>query len=1184
MALVCPNCGSDNPNGVNVCRKCAVPLARACRTCGFENPGNFKFCGNCGTSLNAAPLPATAGPERARAASPIPTVLAEKITSARKQIEGERRTVTVLFSDISGYTGIAEKLDPEQVYEIIDSTLKAFADEIYRHEGTIDKLMGDGLMALFGAPIAHEDDPARAVYAALGMQDALRRINVDLEERFGIALKVRIGLNSGLVVVGSIGSDLRMEYTALGDTVNVASRLQSVAEPGTIVASRSVYEQTEPLFDYRELGSIRVKNRVEPVEIHEVVAPRQTAGRVRGIAGLAAPMIGRAEELARLRDVVDDLVAKQRGRIVLVTGNAGIGKSRLTAELKAYLANQPATVIEGGCLSYGQPAYGVFLRLLKTLFDIAEDDPEEAVRAKIERTTRRLLPEASLNQVLPYVEHLFSLRIIEREMAARIRHLAPQQLQQQTFLALRDLMVSKAKDTPLVLIFEDIHWIDQLSLDLLTFILAAAEDAPLLIYCNSRPGDGTGAAQIQRLGAELYAANFISISLSPLSHADSVALVDLLLTISDLPESLKQLIPQRAEGNPFYLEEIIRMLIDRGIIRRGDDRWLVDPAADLTGLEVPRTLQGLIMARVDHLSEGARQAVQCSAVIGREFSYRLLSAVVDGAASLNEDVRELEERELISRRASGADVEFRFHHVLIQETVYNSLLVRRRERLHHQIAEGIEALFRDRGEEHVEQLAFHFAESKDADRALPYLIRAGQRAADRFANDEALRYYRQAVDCLLKTNAPVEPRIQTYAGLGSVQSFVADYDGALNSYRAALELARTGGLVSFRQTAEIMRHIGRVYERRGDYVEALRWLTDSLAEVERDPDAAGSEERARIMNDIGWVHYRRGEFDAAYEWRMRSLQLTEGTDHYKEMASTYAGLVVLFTRKGDWARAMAYGEKGLQLRETIGDTFGVSQSHTSLGAIAGDQCDWDRALGHFEQALEIKQRIGEIGGIARLNSNLGFLYLEKGNYARAEQYCQKALEIAEKVKSELLVCQVLNNLANVLSLQGRFERAIPYLTRSLGIATAKGSKEQMAEALSLLAEARGGQKQFDPANQAAQQAVALAAEIGSRLIEGQGLRTLAKLAREQGNRPAAEIHIRRALSILSELKNPSEIAKTQFQLALLQRESGQWAEARGALEEATHTFERLGAQAEYSQASAELRRLDETVTTNTSVG
>jgi class 3 adenylate cyclase/Tfp pilus assembly protein PilF len=1176
MANRCPKCGYENVGGVNVCGQCAAPLVRACPACDFENPGNFKFCGNCGTGLDAAPAHAPSTESRPRAPAPIPAQLAEKITSAGKQIEGERRTVTALFSDISGYTAISEKLDPEQVYDIIDSTLKAFSDEIYKHEGTIDKVLGDGMMALFGAPIAHEDDPARAVRAALGMQDALRRVNVDLEERFGITLKVRIGLNSGLVAVGSIGSDLRMEYTALGDTVNVASRLQSVAEPGTVLVSRSVYEQALAWFEFRELGSIRVKNRVEPVEIYEVVAPRQKVGRVRGIPGLAAPMVGRAQELTQLRRIADDLITKQRGRIVLVTGNAGIGKSRLTAELKNYLANQWATVIEGACLSYGQPAYGVFLGLLKALFEIADGDPEEQVREKIERAASALLSASSLNEVLPYVEHLFSLRIFEKEMAARIRHLTPPQLQQQTFLAIRDLLVAKAQDKPLVLILEDIHWIDQLSLDLLTFILSTVEDAPLLIYCNSRLGEGQGAEQVQRLGDELYAANFVQVPLSPLSHADSVALIDLLLTISDLPERLKQIIPQRAEGNPFYLEEIIRMLIDRGIIRRSDDHWQVDADADLSGLEVPRTLQGLIMTRVDHLSEGARHALQCAAVIGRDFSYRLLNAVVDGAVDLGEDARELEERELIHRVAGGAEMEFRFHHLLIQETVYNSLLVRRRERLHHKIAEGIETLFRDRSEEHVEQLAFHYAESKDIDRALPYLIRAGEHAADRFANDAALRYYRQAVDCLLKTSAPVEQRIRLYNGLGSVQGFVADYDGAINSFRTALELARTATQVEPpRSIAEIMRRIGRVYERRSDYAAALRWLDDSLAELERDPSAARSEERAHILNDIGWVHYRLGQFDEAYQWRMRSLQMVEGTDHYNEMASAYAGLVALFTRKGDWERALAYGEKGLQLREMIGDTFGVSQSHTSLGAIAGEQCDWDRALHHFDQALEIKQRIGDVGGISRLNSNLGFLYLEKGDYARAALCCQKALEIGERIKNGNLICQSLINLANVRILRNEFAEAISLLNRGLEIATRTDSQEMVAETEWLLAEARLGQKQFDQANQLARQAADRASEIGSRLIEGKARRTLAKIARERHDLSAAEDAVHRALTIMNDLKNPAEIAKSQFQLALLQRERGQLPDARATLEQATHTFERLGAQQEYRQARAECERLTE---------
>ncbi len=446
----CPKCGHDNPPGVNVCGQCATPLAPICPHCGFENPANFKFCGNCGGKLDAAPARVSPPEPRTHTAAPIPAALAQKISSVGKQIEGERRNVTVLFSDISGFTTIAEKLDPEQVYDFIDGTLKAFTAEIYKHEGTLDKVLGDGIMALFGAPIAHEDDPARAVRAALGMQDALKRINADLEPRLGISLRVRIGLHTGTVVVGNIGSDLRMEYTALGDTVNVASRLQSAAEPGTILVSRAVYEPTKPLFEFRELGAIRVKNRVEPVEIFEVLAPRQVAGRVRGIPGLSAPMIGREEEFARVRRVVDDLATNRRGRIVLVTGNAGIGKSRLTSELKGYLANKWATVLEGACLAYGQPAYGVFLQILKSLFGIADNDPEEIAREKIERVVQDLLPGEESLQVVPYLEHLLGLRIFEKEMATRIRHLAPPQLQQQTFIAIRELLTALAQGKPLV--------------------------------------------------------------------------------------------------------------------------------------------------------------------------------------------------------------------------------------------------------------------------------------------------------------------------------------------------------------------------------------------------------------------------------------------------------------------------------------------------------------------------------------------------------------------------------------------------------------------------------------------------------------------------------------------------------------------------------------------------------------
>jgi predicted ATPase/class 3 adenylate cyclase len=1174
MLNSCPQCGSENPVGTRVCMQCASSLVRTCPNCGFDNPTNFRFCGNCGNHLLGTPATPFDETQMERVYSAIPPGLAEKISRAGKQLEGERRQVTVLFADLSGFTAASEKLDPEQVYEFVDSLLKAFIDEIYRHEGTLDKFMGDGVMALFGAPVAHEDDPARALRAALGMQIALRRLSDELESRLGVSLKMRVGLNTGTVVVGSVGSNLRMNYTALGDTVNVAARLQTLAEPGTILVSRPIYEATRPLFEFRELGSIRVKGRVEPVEIFEVIAPRHSPGRVRGIPGLAAPMVGRSEEFARLRQAVEKLVSQRQGRIVLVTGEAGIGKSRLTAEFEQFLSDKPVTVLEGACLPYGQPAYGVFLRLLRAYFQIADDDGEETLREKIERSVRRVLEPDTIPQVLPYLEKLFSVRVAEKGPAQRVEYLEPAQLQQQTFVAVRALLMAQARKHPLVLIFEDIHWVDRLSLDLLISLLGTVEHLPLLLHCTSRPGEGSALPQIQKLGTENFPSSFVHLNLSPLSQADSIALMDLLLTIADLPEYLKQTIPQRAEGNPFYLEEIIRMLIDRGIIRRANTHWEVSPDADLAALEVPQTLQGLIMTRVDHLSESARQMIQCASVIGRDFSCRLLGNVMEGAPSLQEDLQELEDHELIRRVGGGNDDDYHFHHVLIQETVYNSLLLRRRERLHHKIAEGIEMLFADRLEDHTEPLAYHYTESKDASHALPYLIRAGARAAARFANDEALSHYRLAADSLTQTHPTVDQRIEVYSGLGAVRTFTGDYGGALDAYLAALDLIRTQqGAQAPRFVAEMMRRIGRVQERRGDYVQALHWLENALTELDRDPSSIEAVERVRIYNDIGWVHHRRGELEDAYRWRMKSLQIAEGTDYYNELASVYNGLAAMFRNKGDWARAMAYAEKGLRLRETLGDTYGVANSHTNLGVLAWDQGDWNKALHHLERSLELKRSIGDIEGVSRLNNNLSEVCLVKGDYERAIDLAKHALAIAEKIKNSHLVCLSLVRLGQVEILENQTDRAIVDLKRSLNVATEMGSNENQADAQWLLAEAFLRQQRVDQAEECARLALAVASQMGKRLIEGSALRTLGEIACIRKEPATAAESLERSVVVFSELKNPFELAKTQFQLARLQRASNQPAQARATLEMAIGTFRRLGAEAELQHALAELESL-----------
>jgi len=1147
-------------------------MSTQCATCGFSNPSNFKFCGNCGAALNAdsSRTPTT---ERLGRLSAIPSALAEKIALESKRIEGERRQVTVLFADVSGFTSISEKLDPEQVYEIADAVTKAFVDQIYAHEGTLDKFMGDGVMALFGAPVAHEDDPARAVRAALEMQDALRKIAQDFQARLNIPLKVRIGLNTGTVIVGSVGSDLRMDYTAIGDTVNVASRLQSVAEPGTILVSRSLYDLTQPLFHFRELGSIRVKGRVEPVEIFEALSPRETPGRARGIPGLAAPMVGRDTELAVLNHAVERVLTHRHGQMVLVTGDAGLGKSRLKSEARKFFQYQPLIVLEGAALSYGQSPYSIFLQLLKPVFELSGQDSAELLRDKIERVVRRVLPEPNVVEVLPYLLNLFSIPIVDKELGNRIRHLEPAMLQQQTFLAVRDFLGALAAERPLVLIFEDIHWIDQISLDLLCFLIESLERVPVLLYCNARPTEGGVVPKILELGKSNAPAAFHHIALSPLSHADSMALMDLLLSIAELPEELKQMIPDRAEGNPYYLEEIIRMLIDRGIIHRAEGRWEMTPGADVRGLEVPGTLQGLIMARADGLPEGSRHALQCASVIGRDFSYRLLSQVVDDPSRLHEQVGELEDRELINRVMQETDIGFRFHHVLIQDTVYRSLLKKRREYLHEKIAQTIEQLYWDQIEERVEQLAFHYAESQNAERALPYLLRAGKRAAARYANDQALGYYTAAADFLSQTNATPEQRGEIYAGLGEAQFIAGHSEQALVSFQSALDALRLSHGEATR-AAELMNRIGRVYERQSDATLALEWLNRALDELARDPGSERAVERALTYNNIGWVHYRQGHYEDAYQWRMKSLQIIEGTEHYTEIASAYNGLVAIFGQKGDWKRCLAYAEKGLHLREMIGDRVGVSQSHTNLGSIASGQCNWDQAIYHYARSLEIKEQVGDIAGIARLSNNLGSSYREKGDYARATQLCEQALETAEKIKHDNLVCFALNNLAHIQLQQREFDVAFGYASRCLETANRIKSKEHNAEAHWLSAEAHLGRGEIDLARTHAQQAVDIASSHGLRLIQGQALRTLGKIARAQKQFAQASDYVQRSLTIFSELENPFELARSQYLLGMLLFDQGKIPIASVALDGAMATFARLGARGEDALARAELTRLN----------
>ncbi|MGB8645699.1 MAG: tetratricopeptide repeat protein [Anaerolineae bacterium] len=1099
-----------------------------------------------------------------RVQSSIPSQLVDKVLRAGKEIEGERRTVTVLFADVVGFTTLSERLDPEIVYGIINACADAYREAVYKHEGWLDKFIGDGVMALFGAPIAHEDDGARAVRCALDIQDALRRINTDLVTPHGFTLQIRIGLNLGTVVVGDLGSDLRMEYTALGDTVNVASRLQSVAEPGAILASRSVYDQARALFQFRELGSIRLRGRVEPVEIFEVEGVRREPGRVRGIPGLAAPMVGREKERAQIDSLLDTLLAEQTGSAILITGEPGIGKSRLLAEFKRYAAESPVQVFEAGCLAYGQSPYAIFVALLSAALDLhAGEDPATA-RAKIEKRIRAVLPkEQSPAEVLPYIEHLLGVPTVDQELAERIRHLDASQLRRQIFLAVRDLLVALARQQTLLLILEDLHWIDKLSLNLLLFLFNAVETAPLSLVCTARPTDNDIAVQIQRVGATSLGNKFVQIALQPLSLADSTQLVDLLLTIDDLPEPLRRLISQRAEGNPFYLEEIIHMLIDRRIITRRGEHWEMMPDADLMGLEVPRTLEGLIMTRVDNLPEATRYTLQCAAVIGRDFNQGLLQRITNGnAPRLESHLQDLEDHGLVITTAYQPERKFSFRHILTHQTVYNGLLLRRREHLHQKIAGAIEELYRNQLDDYVERLAFHYSESKDAIHALPYLLKAGERAAGRFANEQALEYYRTAQELSSQAGATLEQRVQIFSGMGDAQNLLGDYESALASYRTALELERTAAPApeQARTVAEIARRLGRVCDRRSEYEEALRWLDSALYDINRDATSAQAIERARIYLDTGWEHYHLGHIDDARQWLNHALDISEKSNYYAEVATAFNRLAALSLEDGDWPRNKEFAEHGLSIRERIGDTDGIARSHLTLGSSAALRGEWTEAIEHFKASLDLNRRMGQPQGIAGAYTNLGHVYLSKGDSASAREYIESSLGVAQKIHATDQICEALNLLAEVEDLDQHWTAAIQHLQASMQMAAETGAKERLAQAAYILGEAQLGAGQPGEAERSARHSLQLAQEIGSKPIEASAYRVLGAIERAGLRWREAESDLSRSIGIFNQLKNQYEAARAELELALLYEEQGVYLDARSLLQRCLDTFTRFDVQ------------------------
>ena len=722
-----------------------------CPKCQFENPDGFLFCGKCAHPLQS---PDQSPPiDFNKPHSYTPKFLADKILTSRSVMEGERKRVTVLFADVAGFTSMSEKLDPEQIHQIMDGCFKILMDEIHNHHGTINQFTGDGVMALFGAPLAIENNSQNACQAALSIQNAIKNYSEELKKKFGLDFKMRIGLNSGPVIVGSIGDDLRMDYTAIGDTTNLAARMESMAEPGTILVTAVTYRSVSQQFDFKPLGETKVKGKEDSLEVYELLRARVDKPRLGLERQIYSEMVGRDNELSKLELQIIK-ASNGEGSVVNVIGEAGIGKSRLLAELRNSSVVKRVTLLEGRAISIGRNlSFYPVIDLLKHWANIKEEDTSATALSKLETAIRSVCP-ADANEIFPFIATLMGMKPAGRH-AERMKGIEGEALEKLIFKNMRDLLIKSTELTPLVIVIEDLHWADASSIEMLESLFSLTETQKIIFINVFRPNHPETSEKIIESLKENSSVYYVEIHLHPLTGQLSETLINNMLNIKGLPHTIIDHIIERSSGNPFFIEEVVRSFIDEGAVVRAHGEFKV--TEKLTNLVIPYTINDVLMARIDRLDENTRDLVKVASVIGRSFFYRILTEVATTVDGIDDRLSYLKQIELIRERQRMEELEYLFKHALAQEATYESILQQKRKELHLQVAQSIEKVFNERLYEFYGMLALHYIKAENYEKAEEYLIKAGEEALRSSASCEALNYYQEGLKLYLQANKDTDP-------------------------------------------------------------------------------------------------------------------------------------------------------------------------------------------------------------------------------------------------------------------------------------------------------------------------------------------------------------------------------------------------------------------------------------------
>lgn len=984
--MECQKCKFQNPDGIKFCGECGNKFEYECPKCHSMNPASFKFCGECGEKI----LPASEASSKELSPDDkldkiqryLPKGLAKKILAKREKIEGEKKLVTVMFCDLEGFTPLVEKLEPEKAYDIMDQVYEILIHKVHDFDGTVNEMTGDGVMALFGAPIAIEDAPQRAIRSSISIHKAMAKFSNNLNKGLK-PLRMRIGINTGPVIVGTLGNDLRVEFKAVGDTVNVASRLENLATPGTTLVTKNTFELTEGFFRFEALKGRKLKGVKEPINTYMVIAPssRRTRFDVSAEKGLS-PFVERRRELELLFDALER-AKTGNGQVFSIVSEAGMGKSRLLYEFRKAVINEDVNFFEGKCLSYRKNiAYHPVIDILKSNFNIHDGDKDAIKKNKIISGLEKLGVNSS--SILPYMLELLSVR---KSGIDRIQ-ISPEAKKNFITEAVKQITLKGSEIRPLILAVEDLHWIDKSSEEYLKNLHESISGARILLVFTYRP------EYILSWRRKSYHGQ---INLNRFSNRESLSMAQGILDSNDLDNDFENLLLGKTEGVPFFIEEFLKLFKDLNIIEKKNNRLhLSKKTKDLT---IPSTIHDVIMARVDSLPIGSKEILQAGSAIEREFSYELIKRMINlTEKDLKSHLSVLLDTELLYERGIYPEKTYVFKHALTQEIIYDSILTKAKMKLHDNIGRAIEEICGEDLQEYYGILVDHFSCSENYKKVAKYSKLGGKLAEKKGSVDEAIYYAKKQIQCLEKLPATIEIQNQiidmrTILGLRMID--INSFHEAQDAIKPIQVNAVKGSYK--KRAAQVNTIIGTCeYCVKENFPSAFTHLGKALESSEKSGDIVSI---AIASYWIGYLYSLNCEFDKAKYYIDRCLEFNMAVKHDSRI-SVMKSLLSLFAYfyKGKLKEAFAISKEAIDLSEKNSDIFSKTFAYSIHGISCYGKGLLEEATNNLSKGIKLAESIGHRYWSQAPHYFLGEICFFKKNYSSARYHFNKTITYMEKAK------------------------------------------------------------------------------------------------------------------------------------------------------------------------------------------